>query len=175
MHSTQKSVLVFAFVVIASGPAHAATHMGVSAGDHVVLESISGASGGCASGEFEFQQILSDGTRAQGFFRVPARKVLVVTDVDWRYRNTAAPAGTNELLQLFIGNLADPGVANIALETLVTLDGQGEAGRNHELTSGIVVSSGARLCPEVHPGNVNPLGPTPSLQVYVRGYLTTDR
>ena len=175
MHSIgQKSVRLIVLGLIATGTAHAATHMGVSPNDHVVLESIAGAAGGCGSGEFEFQQILPDGTRAQGFFRVPARKVLVVTDVDWRYQRTGpTDPGTVHKLQLFIGNLADPGEANIALETLVTLDSQGWAGRHHELTSGIVISSAARPCPEVAPGNVSP--PSANLQVYLRGYLTTDR
>ena len=106
----RSSTWFVAFALIAGGTAHAQPHMGVLPSDHVVLESITGPLDGCGSGGFEFHRILPDGSAANGFFRVPARKVLVVTDVDWQYQNTTAEGpGSLQTLRLFIGKVADPG------------------------------------------------------------------
>ena len=55
----------------------------------------------------------------------------------------------------------------------MTLSSLGEGGASEAMTSGFVVSSAARICPDVIPG---PLGPPFGLQhLILRGYLAPDR
>lgn len=146
------------------------THVGQSPSDHVVLGLAAGATGGCEPRGFEFIRVLPDGTLDAGHFRVPAREVLVVTDVDWQY-NRGVP-GDRQILRLFIENLTT-GDSNIAFESTVILNAQGDGGISEAMTSGFVVSSAARICPDLLPG---PLGPPFGLNhVILRGYLTAEK
>jgi len=151
------------------------THMGQPASEHVMLEAVGGAIGGCGPALLDFIRNLPDGTTAGAFFRVPARKVLIVTDVDWQYVHPLGPAGAsqNQILRLFLENLANPPATQRVFESTVVLSAAGEGGASEAMTSGIVVSSAARICPDVSPG---PLGPPSGLQhLILRGYLAPDR
>jgi len=143
------------------------------ASEHVTLEVVGGVIGGCGPTNLDFVRVLPDGTSSD-VFRVPATQVLVVTDVDWQYvhPNGAAAAGTIETLRLFIENLTNPSLSRRAFESTVTLSSVGQRGISERMTSGFIVSSAARICPDVFPG---PLGPPFGLQhLIVRGYLAPD-
>ncbi|MBI1744545.1 hypothetical protein HYR54_15970 [Candidatus Acetothermia bacterium] len=152
------------------------THVGQLASNHVTLELVGGAKGGCGVHMLDFVRVLPDGTtggpaNSNGFFRVPDGQVLIVTDVDWQYihPNGASAVGTIEILRLFIENLADSTKTRRAFESTVTLSSAGSGGISESMTSGFVVSSKARICPDVFPG---PEGPPSGLQhLIVRGYL----
>jgi hypothetical protein len=150
----------------------------LAANQHVVLEVIGGVNGGCGSAMLDFQRILSDGGIETGpgglGYRVPIGQALVVTDVDWQYIHPdgAAAAGKIEVLRLFIENLANPSHTGRAFESTIILSSHGEGGICEAMTSGFVVSSEARICPDVFPG---PQGPPSGLQhLILRGYLIAD-
>ncbi len=152
--------------------------MALSASQHVVLEVVGGMNGGCGPAKLDFLRILSDGTAQSGSgglgWRVPVGQALVITDVDWQYVHPqgAAGAGKIEVLRLFIENLTTPSNTRRAFESTITLSSHGEGGISQAMTSGFVVSSKARTCPDVFPG---PLGPPSGLQhLILRGYLIAD-
>ncbi|MBW8889072.1 MAG: hypothetical protein JF616_15065 [Fibrobacteres bacterium] len=147
----------------------------------VVLEVIGGSGSGCEGpARLDFVQLGPDGkpkpgTSPSGTFRVPAKKVLIVTGVDWQYVHPdgAAGAGNIMTLRLMVKNIADtfaPG--NRAFESTVTLSAKGEGGISESLTTGFPVNSKAQICPDVIPG---PMGPPSGLQhLVLRGYLAAD-
>jgi hypothetical protein len=152
-----------------------ATHLGQVATDHIVLELVGGMNGGCGPGRLDFVRVLPDGNIQSGpgglGYRIPRRRFLVITDVDWQYVHPthAAAAGTIEILRLFIENLGNPSLSRRAFESTVTLSSRGEGGISESMTSGFVVSSAARICPDLFPG---PEGPPFGLQhLILRGYL----
>lgn len=150
----------------------------VSAHRHVVLAAVRDLKGGCGPALLDFIRVLPDGRAESGpqgiGYRVRAGQALVITDVDWQYIHPKAVAaeGSIEVLRLFIENLDDPGESRRAFESTIILGSQGEGGISEAATSGFVVSSKARICPDVYPG---PLGPPSGLQhVLLRGYLIDD-
>jgi hypothetical protein len=149
----------------------------LSANQHVVLEVVGGLNGGCGPAKLDFVRVLPDGnaTGTSGLgWRVPAGQALVITDVDWEYVHPqgAAFAGRIEVLRLSIENLANPSQTRRAFESTITLSSKGEGGISEARTSGFVVSSKARICPDIFPG---PLGPPSGLQhLILRGYLIAD-
>jgi len=155
------------------------THMGQLASNHVTLGSTRVGTGGCEPCQLDFSRVLPDGSLEAGVFRVPEGKVLVVTDVDWKYR-THGLFETNRVqsLRLFVENLAGY-PPSVAFESTITLvdDGYGglAGGISEHMTSGFVVSSGTRVCPDVYPGPAcHPEGG--GLQhLILRGYLIEDR
>jgi len=149
----------------------------LSANQHVVLELVGGLNGGCGPAKLDFMRVLTDGnaTGTGGIgWRVPAGQALVITDVDWQYVHPqgASSAGKIEVLRLFIENIANSSLTRRAFESTITLSSKGEGGISEAMTSGFVVSSKARICPDVSPG---PLGPPSGLQhLILRGYLIAD-
>ena len=120
-------------------------------------------------------RVLADGNLQGGpgglGWRVPAGQALVVADVDWQYIHPqgAAEAGRIQVLLLFVENLATPIHTRRAFESAVTLSSRGDAGVSEAITTGFVVSSKARVCPDVFAG---PQGPPFGLQhLILRGYL----
>lgn len=105
---------------------------------------------------------------------MPNGQALVITDIDWQYvhPNHAAGADRIQTLRLFIENLANPALSQRAFESTIVLSRQGEGGISQAATTGIVVSSQARICLDVSPG---PMGTPFGLQhVILRGYLIAD-
>jgi hypothetical protein len=150
----------------------------LSANQHAVFELVGGLIGGCGPSGLDFVRILSDGSIESGpgglGYRVPVGQALVITDVDWQYVHPqgVAAAGRIEVLRLFIENLTNPSETRRAFESTVTLSVHGEGGISEAMASGFVVSSKARICPDVFPG---PLGPPSGLQhLILRGYLIAD-
>lgn len=137
------------------------THMGQRPSDHVTLES-SGGSGD----NVEFVRIKADGSKDPvSPWRVPAGKVLVVTDVDWQY-NSADP-GSRQTFRIFIVNLSS-GESERVFESTVMLNDSGDGGISEGMTSGFVISSAGGIEVDVSPGGgrIN--------RVIIRGYLCRD-
>lgn len=155
------------------------THMRQPASEHVTLEVVGGVTGGCGPALNDFVRILPNanietGTGGLGW-RVPEGKILVITDVDWQYvhPNHETAAGKVQILRLIIENLADPSQSRRAFDSTITLSSEGEGGISESMTSGFIVSSEARICPDVFPG---PQGPPFGLQhLILRGYLAQDK
>jgi len=157
--------------------ATARTHLGQSSGSHVVLEVAGGVLSGCGPEFLDFYRVLPDGNREGSpggtGWRIPTGKVLVITDVDWQYIHPDAKPGQIQVLRLNIENLADDFIQSRAFESTVVLSNIAEGGASESMTSGFVVSSKARICPDVTPG---PQGPPYGLQhLILRGYLTNDK
>jgi hypothetical protein len=155
------------------------THLGQPAGEYVILEVVGGMKGGCGPAKIDFVRVLPDGGTEAGpgglGYRIPEGKLLVVTDVDWQYVHPKGAEGAAkiQILRLSIESLAKPGSSRRAFESTVTLSSQGEGGTSQSMTSGFIVSSKARICPDVFPG---PLGPPSGLQhLIVRGYLIAEK
>jgi hypothetical protein len=150
----------------------------LSAHQHVVLELVGGLNGGCGPGKLDFLRVLPDGGFEAGpsglGWRVPVGQALVITDVDWQYIHPqgVAGAGKNEVLRLAIENLTNVSQTRRAFESTITLSSHGEGGISEAMTSGFVVSSKARICPDIIPG---PMGPPSGLQhLILRGFLIAD-
>lgn len=172
---TRTLVVILTVVALAASAGAAQVGQNILASDYVTLEVV-GVEGGCQDSGLEFVRNLPDGTRdtvnvdSSGNFRIPTGRVLVVTDVDWQYIHPdgAAAAGTIQVLGLRIENL-DTGDLNPAFASTITLSTTGQGGASQAASSGFIVSSKARICPDVSPG---PLGPPSGLQqLIVRGYL----
>ena len=143
---------------------------GPTSGTPILLSLVGGVNGGCGAGLFEFQRILPDGTSGN-IFRVPAGSNFVVTDLDWSYVSPSgtSTAGTIQTARLFIQNLANPFMQERGMESTITLSNTGQGGTSTNATTGFVVSSKARICPDVFPG---PMGPPFGVQhMIVRGFL----
>lgn len=154
------------------------THMGQPTSEHVTLEVVGGMNEGCGRAKSDFLRVLPDGNIDNGArrfgYRVPAGKVLVITDVDWQFVHPdhENAAGKIEVLRLFIENLKEPMKKRRVFESAITLSSLGEGGISESLTSGFMVSSAARICPDVSPG---PQGPPSGLQhLILRGYLIPE-
>ena len=175
-----KSLVIFSAILwLAACPAPPTniTHMGVPPGEHVVLECVGGATDGCGTAKWDFVRNLPDGTRASGYFRIPEGKMLVITDVDWQY-HYEEHAYKMMILRLKLINIAEfsaPGPephGERVFESTIILNQFGEGGISESMTSGFVVSSKARICPDLFPG---PGGPPHGLQhLILRGYLIPE-
>ena len=151
-----------------------------TAEQNVVLEVVGGVNGGYGPAKLEFSRNLPNGERDGGpegiGWRIPAGQALVITDVDWQYIHPegAAGAGRIQILRLFIESLDKktmrPSVR--VFESTITLSARGEGGISESMATGFVVSSKARVCPDIFPG---PGGPPFGLQhLILRGYLIQD-
>jgi hypothetical protein len=142
------------------------THMGQPPSNHVTLEGVGGIDPNedpCETG-FEFVRIHPDGSRdpAPPFFRAPANKVFVVTDVDWQYGG-GQPRGT-QTFRIFIKGSE----INSVFESTIILNDSGAGGISEAMTSGFVVASGRGLCVDAFPGGGQ------IQHVLIRGYLCRD-
>ncbi|HEX9421302.1 MAG TPA: hypothetical protein VGA81_19755 [Methylomirabilota bacterium] len=161
------------------------THVGVPAADHVVLYALRNIAGGCVQAGYEFFRANVGGLGSvpnpdvDPPFRVRRGRHLVVTDIDWDYIHPqgAAAAGTRHELVLRVQRLGVPTQVMSVLKSATLLNTDGKGGAQASLTSGFIVSAGARLCPIVFPGpTVDPGGTSAGLQeVIVRGYLVASR
>jgi len=138
------------------------THMRQRPSDHVTLEviGINRDEDPCETG-LAFVRIHPDGSRdpVPPYFRVPANKVLVVTDVDWQYGG-GQPRGV-QTFRIFITGNDIPRV----FESTITLNDSGEGGISEAMTSGFVVASGSGICVDTFPGGGQ------IQHVVLRGYL----
>ena len=181
MFKMTRVVFILSAVIILAGCGSndTITHMGQRVSEHVTLEVVGGMNGGCGPAKLDFLRVLPDGSFESGAgglgYRVPEGKLLVITDVDWQYvhPNPGSAAGKIQVLRLFIENLSDPSKSRRAFESTLTLSSEGEGGISENMTSGFIVSSAARICPDVFPG---PQGPPSGLQhLILRGYLISAK
>ena len=156
------------------GPTGTATsHLGRPASDHVTLEMVGGLKGGYGPDKLDFVRVLPDGTTEKtpdGLgWRVPEGRVLVVTDVDWQYQHPEGEAGKLQVLRLMVEGLGERPQSRRAFESAVVLSPQGAGAANVSMTAGFVVSSKARIAPDLTPG------PRGGLQhAIVRGYMMPE-
>ena len=141
-----------------------------------MLEMVRGVQGGFGPTKIEFVRNLSTGLKAGGLFtpfRVPAGRVLVITDADWQYTHPQGKvgAGLSPYIRLFIHKLGtDEHAALRVFESTITLDLHGQGGISESMTSGFAVAFGARIGADME---VAPFGPPSGLQhMILRGYLT---
>jgi hypothetical protein len=161
------------------------THMGVAATDHVVLYALRNITGGCAQAGYEFFRANVGGLGSAPNpdvdppFRVGRGHDLVVTDIDWDYIHPqgAAAAGTRHELVLRVQHLNVSTQVMSVFKSATLLNSDGRGGAQASLTSGFIVSAGARLCPIVFPGpTIDSGGTSAGLQeAIVRGYLVRVR
>lgn len=150
----------------------------ISAANFVVLELVGGVNGGYGASKLEWVRNLDDGNGDGGpggvGWRVPAGQALLITGVDWSYNHPqgASAAGTRQIFRLFLQNLADESLARRVYESSILLGSQGEGGIGEALNIGFILSSKARLGPDVFPGPVGP--PYGINHAIVRGYLIPD-
>ena len=155
------------------------THLGQKAGDHVVLKSVDTDNSG-----IDFIRLFPDGTSGQcnpstlaGCFRVPADRVLIVTDVDWQYDGDTA--GEHTLL-LFIENQANPAMRSNVHVSVINVDpsnfgGKRVGGASEQMTSGFVVSPGARITADLDPDGSRVAETGTITNIILRGYLGLDQ
>lgn len=162
------------------------THMGVAATDHVVLYALRTIAGGCVQAGHEFFRVNVRGLGSSpdpdvdSPFRIRRGYNLVVTDIDWDYIHPqgAAAAGTRQELVLRVQHLQVSTQVMSVFKSAALLNTDGRGGAQASLTSGFVVSAGARLCPIVLPGPILDFegGTSAGLQeVIVRGHLVAGR
>jgi len=139
--------------------ASSATHLGRKASEMVSLNGLFNA-----NGEIFFLRTLPDGTSST--FTIPAGKVLIITDVNWMIE--AGNPGTITRLNLKIENLANPSLFRNVFDSTLTLNSAGFNVSNERLTSGILVSSAARITASLN----FPTGALRSL--FLIGYLAPE-
>ena len=143
------------------------THLGQTPENHVVLMSLD------RPGDWrtDWQQIFPDGTVIGPPWRIPARMMLVITDVDWFYQNSELPPGTAVLLRLLTcGFQAVQERGYVVFESSAVLGPFSSGGANVAMTTGFVVSSQAFINVYFWVGDVGPAPP----EVFLRGYLMRD-
>lgn len=136
-----------------------ATHLGRKASEMVSLSGLFNN-----SGEIFFLRTVPDGTSTT--FTIPAGKVLIITDVNWTIE--AGNPGTITRLNLRVENLANPALFRNVFDSTLTLNSAGFNVSNERLTSGIVVSSAAKITANV----TMPTGALRSL--FLIGYLAPE-
>ncbi len=125
-----------------------ATHLGQAIADHVTLESVSGINGGFGDERRGWTRVLPNGQSFGENFVVPAKRHLVITDLDWQYDNHGTThANRTVTLRLLIvaGDPSDVHAARRLLESSITLSAAGTGGTVTSWTSGGVFGPGTRI------------------------------
>jgi hypothetical protein len=124
-----------------------ASHLGQAVSNHVTLELVGGINGGYGPEQLGWVRILLDGTIESGpgggNYVVPARKRLVVTDLDWQYDDhSTANVGAAVTLRLFVvGGDSDRRL----MESTIVLSSAGTGGTVTSWTSGGVFGAGTSI------------------------------
>ena len=94
-----------------------------------------------STGEVFFLRSLPNGNATS--FSIPKGHVLVITDIHWQI--TAGNPGTVARLSLTTENLANPVLSRLVYNSVLTLNSGGVNNSNDRLTTGILVSSEAKI------------------------------
>jgi hypothetical protein len=129
------------------------THMGQRAEDHVLLITGSGGSFTCPTGMLSAKRKFPNGDTPSGEFVVPEGRMLVLTDfaIGLREKEDHDWIEGNNLIsvQLRIG-LPEDNASESMWQTSIQIDGNmaisEEAWLKEELTSGVVIGPGQRVC-----------------------------
>ena len=117
--------------------ARVTTHLGRKTSEIISLSGLFNL-----QGEIFFKRSLPNGKEEA--FTIPQGKVLVITDIHWQVN--AGNPGTVCRLSLFVENLLNPVAFNrLVYNSVLTLNSGGVSNSNDRLTSGILVSSAARI------------------------------
>lgn len=151
-------------------------HTGQSPREHVVLTRDPSIPNGCGLQQSEFFRLFADGTKASTPFRVPAGRLLVVTDVDWWLANFKSPgvAGYSVYFELALEHQQLPLITTYRVFRDVGItDPQNRLGRSVPMTTGFVVAPNTRICPFAQVAD-DPNTDLLRLTVILRGYLIRD-
>ncbi|MEZ4450460.1 MAG: hypothetical protein R3B09_13355 [Nannocystaceae bacterium] len=146
-------------------------HLGQPLSQHVTLELVLGINGGYGPDRLGWVRVLPDGGveagPGGGSFVVPDRQYLVITDVDWQWKDTPANAGAAVTLRLFVVHGDDSG--RRLLESTIVLSPAGQGGTTTRWVAGGVFGSGTKIGVDTMP-----LPPQGKLQhVLLHGYLAS--
>lgn len=164
--------IILGYVLARSNSTHRYSHLLQDPGQHVVLTRDYHV-GGCGIQQSDFFRLYPDGTKASNPFRVPAGRLLVVTDVDWwlaDFRHPFQPGFATYFdlaLEHTVNNLTT--TFRVFRDTLLN-DPQNRLGRSVSMTAGFVVAPDTRICSfaQVAPSNDNDIL---RIDVILRGYL----
>lgn len=143
---------------------------------HIVLTREPLVTGGCGLQQSEFFQIFPDGQKATSPFRIPDRRLLIVTDVDWWLADFRPPSspGFSTYFELALEHQTGALITTHRVFRDVGIkDPQDRLGRSISMTTGFVVSSGTRICPFAQVADT-PDTDLLRLTVILRGYLMAD-
>jgi hypothetical protein len=149
MHPSIKAfglACAIAGLVGGASTARAQAHLGVPAKEHVILLSQSDNGTCCQAGLcFRFVRfpirLLSNGKTET--FKIPAGKILVITDVEWNWSNEIHPfINETQLFRLFLG----PKTSNDVAKSSAMTDSNSFAAATVALTSGFTVAQGTPVC-----------------------------
>jgi hypothetical protein len=146
--STKTFRLAFALAafVAAAPAAMAQAHLRVPANQHVILLAEPDNGTCCQIGQcFRFvhfpTRLLPNGQTEE--FAIPPGKTLVITDVEWNWRNQNEPfVNQNQLFRLGLG----ANNANDVAKSVAMTDSNSFAGATVALTSGFTVARGTPVC-----------------------------
>lgn len=176
--------LIFVLMLFASSVFAQNTHMGVPAKDMIVLKAVCSPIhlNVCDSdGLFEttdgstYDRISADGKLEQDF-KIPERKVLVITDWEWTYfETTVMEDSANDAVRVDVGALYGMSISETSLRVTdgsSPLVAQGHASGTSQMTSGFVVGVLPRwrvnrviVGPDVPPSSSR------TFTIILRGYL----
>ena len=125
-----------------------ATHLGQVVSNHITLELVGGIKGGYGPEQLGWVRILPDGNVESGpgggNYVVPARKRLVITDLDWQYNDHGTTnVGVAVTLRLFV--VGEEPSGQRLMESTVVLSSAGIGGTVTSWTSGGVFGPGTRI------------------------------
>ncbi len=142
---------VLALVLVAQPASASKTHLGQKAEDHVMLQwtYITGVSS-CSFSNQGFVEVFPDGTAATQQYVVPAKHVLVITDVEWDMSEEALVPWLADTYNLIFGLRLLPG-AHTVFEATEPLTSHYAAvkrwGGSRSSTAGFRVKPNVDLCP----------------------------
>jgi hypothetical protein len=116
---------------------------------------------------WDFRRVMPDGSYASGYYRVPAGKVLVITDVDWQFNSTSSPP--HQTLRLWVEKRSNTSVRHKVFESTIRLEGTSvdiDGGTSESMRTGFAVSSAGNISVDIWPGGGN------IIDLVLRGYLT---
>jgi len=116
-----------------------ASHLGVSPGDHVVLEWV-----GQEEPVGAWRRVFPDAT-TEFPFEIPSGRYLVITDVDWQFNAVDSPSRQNVTFRLYIAPVDDLTDSYPVYESTTLLDDSGYGGASAGMTTGFVVDETATL------------------------------
>lgn len=150
------------------------THLGVPAGNIVLLEAIGVKDSPDLRERFAFFRTMpTDGTRVGGSgsfgFTAPPNRAFILTEVDWQFESGVANGTVT--LRVFLtwpDPAGGPGSDRRVLESTTLLGSQGGGGTSTVAATGVVVPHGVKITVDVVGS-----GATGRLQhVLMRGYIT---
>ena len=145
----------------------------VDPNEHVQLRLLGGTTP-CQEGR-AYRRVLLDGSLEPSEFVVPADKVFLVTDVQWTARDgtTGLQPGWTVYFNILSADQhgGGPAIYTSAPVEITVENQEGRLGSAENMTSGVTVGPGRRLCPNMFSTNQTQGGTNATDTSYVRGVL----